>query len=161
VSNTEATRKDAVIRSGDSDRISVPLAVEELAVTKETRETGRVRVSTVTREHEELVDELLERQEVAVERVPIGKRIEAIPPVREEADMIVIPIVEEVLVVERHLVLKEEVHIRRVRGTERHQERVTLRKQEAVVTRLPVETATNEPGSSVKDRVLDSNEEKK
>jgi hypothetical protein len=39
------------------------------------------------------------------------------------------------LVVERRLMLKEEIHIKRVRTTERHQEKVTLRSQEAVVTR--------------------------
>jgi hypothetical protein len=42
--------------------------------------------------------------------------------------------------------LKEEVRIRRVKGTERYQERVTLRKQEAVVNRLPIdETTTQQP----------------
>lgn len=161
MSDTEAINKDTVVSVGDNDRVAVQLAAEELVVTKEKHETGRVRVSTVTRQHEELVDELLEREDIAVERVPIGKRIEAIPAVREEADTIIVPIVEEVLVVERHLMLKEEVHIRRVRGTERHQERVTLRKQEAVITRLPVQTTTDEPGSPLTDRVKDSNEEKK
>jgi stress response protein YsnF len=59
------------------------------------------------------------------------------PAIREEGETIVVPVVEEVLVVERRLVLKEEVRIRRVRSTERHQERVTLRRQEAAVNRLP------------------------
>ena len=118
----------------------VPLLAEELAVTKEKLETGRVRVNTVTRVHEELVDELLAREKVEVERVAVGKLIEAMPSVREDGETIVIPVVEEVLVVERRLILKEEVRIRRVRKTERHQERVPLRKQEAIITRLPVET---------------------
>ena len=161
MSETDTPPKNTVLTTGDNDRITVQLAAEELAVTKEKRETGRVRVSTITRQHEELVDELLEHENISVERVPVGKRIEAIPAVREEADTIIVPIVEEVLVVERHLMLKEEVYIRRVRGTERHQERVTLRKQEAVITRLPVETTTDEPGSPSQDRVLDSNEEKR
>jgi stress response protein YsnF len=54
--------------------------------------------------------------------------------------------VEEVLVVERRLVLKEEVHIRRVRTTERHKEMVMLRYQEAVVTRHPGETGKTDTG---------------
>jgi stress response protein YsnF len=49
------------------------------------------------------------------------------PTVREEGDTIVIPIVEEVLVVERRLFLKEEVHVGRVTSTERHHKSVTLR----------------------------------
>ena len=48
-------------------------------------------------------------------------------------------LVEEVLVIERRLLLKEEVRVRRVRSTERYQESVTLRHHEAVVTRLPVQ----------------------
>jgi hypothetical protein len=42
-------------------------------------------------------------------------------------------------VVERRLLLREEVHIRRVRTTERHVETVRLREQDAVVTRIPAE----------------------
>ena len=63
------------------------------------------------------------------------------PTVREDGDTVVIPIVEEALTIQRRLVLKEEVRIRRIRETEHHQERVTLRKQEAAITRLPVENS--------------------
>jgi len=121
------------------DEATVRLAAEELIVTKEKQVTGRVRISTVTREHEELVDEDLLRERVEIETVPIGRQIDAMPVVREEGDTTVIPVVEEVVVVERRLMLKEELRIKRVRYTERHQERVTLRHQEAVVTRSPAE----------------------
>ena len=128
------------------DEATVQLAAEELSVTKEKQVTGRVRVSTVTREHEELVDEDLRRERVEIETVPIGRQIDAMPVVREEGDTTVIPVVEEVVVVERRLMLKEEVRIRRVRTTERHEERVTVRRQEAVVTRYPAEP--NDPATS-------------
>jgi stress response protein YsnF len=52
-----------------------------------------------------------------------------------------------VLVIERRLLLKEEVRVRRVRSMERHQESVTLRHHEAVVTRLPVERPAVEEDS--------------
>ena len=117
----------------------LPLLAEEVAVTKQVVETGRVQVARVTREREQLIDEMLARETVEISRTQIGQHVEAMPAVREEEDTIVIPLVEEVLVVERRLFLKEEVRIRRVRTTERHQESVTLRHQEAVVTRLPVE----------------------
>jgi hypothetical protein len=45
-------------------------------------------------------------------------------------------VVEEIVVVERRLILKEEIHIRRLHVSERHQEAVILRKQEAVITRI-------------------------
>ena len=103
-----------------------------------------MQVSRVTHSHEQLIDELLEREQVEVERVALDKLVDQMPPVREEGDCIIIPVVEEMLKIERLLVLKEEVRIRRVKGTERYQERVTLRKQEAVVNRLPIDETTAE-----------------
>jgi len=111
----------------------IPLLAEEVEVTKETVETGRVQVARVTHERERLIDELLNHQTAEVERVRIGQHVDTMPAVREEGDTIVIPIVEEVLVIERRLFLKEEVRVRRVGSTERHQESVTLRHHEAVI----------------------------
>lgn len=150
--NDSDLKREVPTIPGDDGRIVVPLLSEELAVMKEKRDTGQVRVTTVTHHHEELVDELLAREHVEVERIAIGKPVEAIPPIREEGDTIVVPIVEEVLVVDRRLVVKEEVRIRRVRRMERHQERVTLRRQEAVISRLPMETQTTEAQLISKDR---------
>jgi uncharacterized protein (TIGR02271 family) len=141
---------DEVRKPGDIRDTIIPLYGEDLSVSKRQVVTGRVRVETVTREHEQLVDAQLARERVEVERVAIGKLIDAIPAVRQEGNTTIIPVVEEVLVVERRLVLKEEIHIHRVRTTEQHQERVTLRQQEAVITRLPIETTPGET-SSVSD----------
>jgi hypothetical protein len=47
--------------------------------------------------------------------------------------------------------LKEEVHVRKVRTTERHQETVALRYQEAVVSRsaeTPPDADADKPGSA-------------
>jgi stress response protein YsnF len=134
------------------EQIVTPVFAEELKVTKQNRETGRVRISTVTHQHEEMVDELLAREQVEVERIAIGKPIDSVPPVREEGDTVVISIVEEVLVVERRLMLKEELRLRRVRSSERYQERVTLRRQEAVVSRIPTEPQQGQTSSDSTDR---------
>jgi uncharacterized protein (TIGR02271 family) len=120
---------------GTHDDATLRLLTEELTVAKEEVETGRVRISRRTHEREALVDENLARERVEIETVPVGLRIDAIPVVRQEGDTTVVPVVEEVLVVERRLMLKEEIRIKRVRTIERHQEKVMLRHQEAVVTR--------------------------
>ena len=132
----------------------MPLLAEEIAVSKQVVETGRVQVARVTHEREQLIDELLAHETVEIDRIPIGRQVEAMPAIRDEGDIVVIPIVEEVLVVERRLLLKEEVRVRRVRSTERHQESVTLRYHEAVVTRLPVEppAAGEGPDASTKSQ---------
>jgi uncharacterized protein (TIGR02271 family) len=126
----------------DPQEIAIPLFEEQASIAKRRIVTGNVQVSTVTREREQVIEEVLAREHVEIERTPINKPIEAMPAVREQGDIIVIPIVEETLIIQRRLVLKEEVRVRRVRNNENHRERVLLRWQEAVVTRTPVETLT-------------------
>jgi stress response protein YsnF len=123
------------------EEIAVPLFEEQASVVKRRVVTGRVHVSTVTREHEQLIEELLARENVEIERTPINKRVEVAPKVRQEGDTTIIPLVEEVLVLERRLVVKEEVRVRLVQSNETHRERVTLRRQEATITRDPVENS--------------------
>jgi uncharacterized protein (TIGR02271 family) len=117
----------------------LPLLGEELSVSRRIVKTGIVKVATVTHGREVLVDEPVVRERVEVERIAVGRFIDTFPDVREEGDITIIPVVEEVIVIEKRLRLKEEVHLRRVRVTEQHQELVVLREQDAVVTR-------NKPG---------------
>ena len=123
----------------DGNPHSLRLWAEEVSFDRETVETGRVRVRVVTREHDETVEIPLTRETVEVERVAIGREIDAMPAPRQEGDTLVMPVVEEVVVTLRKLVLKEELRLRRVRTTEQHRETVTLRRQEAIVERLPAE----------------------
>ena len=142
--NTALDMTDLESPEVNSRETVIPLFEEAVSVSRRVVPTSRVQVSRVTHSHEHLVDELLEREQVEVERVAIDKPIDHMPSVREDGDCLIFPVVEEVLKIERVLVLKEEVRIRRVKGTERYQERVTLRKQEAVVNRLPIDETTAE-----------------
>lgn len=113
----------------------IPLAEEEFAVGIEEKTTGRVRVKTVTRAVEDRATAELESSEISMERIPIGRAVEHAPEIRVEGDVTIIPVLEEVLVVEKRLVLKEEIRLTRRRVHERVEVPVTLRKQEAVVER--------------------------
>src|SRR6516164_3547435 len=113
--SSRAGNEDRSACGGTPDDATLRLLAEELAVAKEKVETGRVRISTRTREREELVDEDLAREHVEIETVPVGLRIDAVPEVRQEGDTTIVPVVEEILVVERRLLLKEEIRIKRVR----------------------------------------------
>jgi stress response protein YsnF len=114
----------------------IPLHAEELSVSRRQTAGDTLQVSTVTREHARFVDEMLNHERVEIERVPIGRPVDAIPPVRQEGDTTIMSVVDETIVIERRLILKEEVRIRHLRVSERHQETVVLRKQEAVITRV-------------------------
>ena len=123
----------------DRDPATARCLGEELSVDRERVETGRVRVVVSTHEHDETIELPLAQEHVEVERIAIGREVQSIPPARQEGDTMIVPVVEEVVVVRRKLVLKEEVHLRLVRATEQHRESVTLRRQHAVIERLPVE----------------------
>jgi uncharacterized protein (TIGR02271 family) len=118
------------------DQVVVPVVREEARIGTRTVETGRVRVRKLVREEEESFDEPLAREEVTVERVPVERFVSAPQPMRREGDTVVIPIVEEVLVVEKRLMLKEEVRVHKRVVEERVPQVVTLRREEAVVERV-------------------------
>ena len=145
----------------DTDPVQDPkltLFAEELSVAKETVETGRLRVSKQTRTREAFVNESLLSEQAEVETIPVGRQIFEMPTVRHEGDTIIIPIVEEVLHTERRLILKEEVKITRRKKTEQFQDRVTLRYQEAVITRVQSATEPVDPASAKEHQSSDSKE---
>ncbi|MBY6261366.1 DUF2382 domain-containing protein [Azospirillum sp. 412522] len=120
---------------GKGDAV-IPLHDESVTVGKQRVERSRVRVTTRVSEREATVREALEHEEATVTRVPIDREIDAHPGIRQEGDVTVIPLVEEVLVVERRLMLREELHIRKTRRTVEIEQPVTLRSEEAVVERV-------------------------
>jgi uncharacterized protein (TIGR02271 family) len=117
----------------------LPVMEETLTVDTRPVETGRVRIRKVVHEREELVDPPLLREEVIIERVPVNRVVEGPIPVRYEGDTMIISVLEEVLVVDTRLLLKEEVRIT-TRRTERHApERVTLRREDVTIERVDLE----------------------
>jgi uncharacterized protein (TIGR02271 family) len=114
----------------------VALAEERLLVGKREVERGRVVVRTRVEEREEIAEAALRSDAVSIERVPINREVEAAPPVREEDGVTIIPILEEQMVVQTRLVLKEEVRITRTSRTELFREPVRLRSERAEVVRL-------------------------
>lgn len=122
----------------------LPIVEETLSIGKRVVPTGRVRVSTVTEKIDAVLDAVLATSEVEVTRVPVGREIDTVPEVRTEGDVTIVPVVEEVPVVTTRLVLREEIHIKRVRGEKTLQIPVELLKQRASITRegLPTEKRT-------------------
>ena len=95
-----------------------------------------MRVQTKVEISEAHLRENLVSETVIVSRKPIGEYVERIPEVRTEGDLTIIPVLEEVLVVEKKLLLKEEIHVRKQATTETITETVPLRRQHAIVTTL-------------------------
>lgn len=112
---------------------------ERIRVEKREVVSGRVRVSTVTDHVEDMIREELRGTRAEVVRVPIGRTLgsdEAVPGPRTEDNVTIVPVFEEIVVIEKRLVLKEELHITQQTVVENVEVPVTLRQQRAVVERL-------------------------
>ena len=118
----------------------MPVVAERLKVGRESVETGRVRVTKLVREDKTAVDEPVFTEEVVVERVPVGRFVESAPAPRQEGDTTIYPVLEEVLVVERRLRLKEEVRISKRVTQTRDRQTVTLRSEDVKIDRIPPQT---------------------
>ncbi|HEY0737671.1 MAG TPA: YsnF/AvaK domain-containing protein [Herpetosiphonaceae bacterium] len=118
------------------EELRIPVIREEAVVRTREVERGGVRVHKTVNEREEVVEQPTMREDVDVERVAIGRVIDTVPEVREEGDTLIIPVLEEMLVVEKRLVLKEEIRITKRRTTETEQARVVLNEEQVTIERL-------------------------
>ena len=152
VEPTLADRPIRVEPRDDASRVAegavIPLAEEHLEVERRERVTGRVRVDVRTETFTETVSEELRSLTAEVERVPVGRMLEpgeAPPEMRTEGDVTIVPILEEVIVVETRLMLREELRVSRRESVETVSAEVPLRRQVAEVSRVPEEGAPDEP----------------
>lgn len=113
--------------------VVVPVVQEQLHVGTQVEETGVLRVRVLTEEVQQPVALQRVRETVHVERVAVGTPVAQLREPWTEGDTLVVPVYEEV--VERRLVLKEEIRLHRRRETASHTEPVPLRRQRAVVER--------------------------
>jgi uncharacterized protein (TIGR02271 family) len=114
----------------------IPVIQEELDVTLRQVERGGVRIHKRVEEREEFVEQPTYREEVSVERVAIGRPIDKEFGPYKEGDTLIIPVLEEMLVVEKRLVLKEEIRVTKRRIDEVEQARVVLRQEHVDIENL-------------------------
>jgi uncharacterized protein (TIGR02271 family) len=131
-----APRHDDIEHGSRPEEVAaIPLVEERLVVRKRAVESGRVSVHVEVDEREEKISEQLCREDVQIERVPRNEQLTEAPRVRIEGSTTIIPIVEEVLVVEKRLVLVEEIHVSRRSTVETRETPVKLRSERATVRR--------------------------
>ncbi|RYE99392.1 MAG: DUF2382 domain-containing protein [Oxalobacteraceae bacterium] len=95
----------------------IPLVEETVEIKKRVVETGRVQVRTFVDDEQVRITDTLQRENVDVERITIGREIDVAPGVREEGEFLIVPVVEERLVIEKRLFLVEEIRLRRTTVT--------------------------------------------
>jgi uncharacterized protein (TIGR02271 family) len=112
---------------------AIPLVEERVSIDKRQVEAGRHRIRVSVEEREDLVPVELAHDEVEIERVPKNLPLASLPSVRLEGTTTVIPVVEEMVVVEKRLMLVEEIHVRRKSATAVREVPVTLRAEQVAI----------------------------
>ena len=123
--------------SATSDnKITIPILEEQLTVGKKVIETARVRLSKTINESIESLEIPLTEEEIVVNRVPKNELVDVMPAAsRYEGDVMIIPVLKEVAVIEKRIVLVEEIHVSKKQTEKTETREVTLRKEEIKVTR--------------------------
>ena len=134
----------ATSETAETEETIIPLAEERIVVSKRRVDGATVRVTKQVHEEEQTVDEMLLSEKVEVERVRIDKVVEAPEPIRYEDAVTIIPLYEEVLVIEKRLMLTEEVRVSKRRSEKREPKSVTVRRESASVERIEPEKGVME-----------------
>lgn len=131
--NTDDQQLPAPRPQDTEETVVIPVIAETLDVQKRVVVSGGVRVRKVVHEHQQTIDELLTQQRVDVERIAINRFVDGPLENRYEDDTLIVPVVEEQLVVEKRFLLKEEVHIHKRRHASQHQQQIILRQEQAII----------------------------
>ena len=119
----------------DTGESRIPIVEERARIQKQLVTTGRVSISSKVEERLEMLREELIAQTVTVERVPINREVDVPPGIRSEGDVLIVPVIEQRLVVEKRWVVTEELHLRRQERVEAVEIPVELRSTRVCVER--------------------------
>lgn len=118
-----------------ADSIVIPVIAEQLQVTKELIETGQVRLVKTVEEHPQMVSTPLLREEFDIERVPMEQYVTEAPSLRVEGDTTIYPVLREVVVVEKRLMLVEEIRVTKRQVATVDEQIINLRQEVITVER--------------------------
>jgi uncharacterized protein (TIGR02271 family) len=142
------TRTGMVEQTGEKTlgdgTLVIPVVEESVNVQKRMVETGVVQIHKTVRERTEVVDQPLQSEQVEIERVPVNRIVDDVIPVRHEGDTMIISLLEEVLVVEKRLMLREEVHVKKLRTEFHDPKEMILREEQLEVVRKPASSQGNQ-----------------
>jgi uncharacterized protein (TIGR02271 family) len=130
--NGEVTKGNASVDDkrvlNTNEEIIIPVLAEELHIEKELFESGKVRIVKKINEEKSTVEVSLNHDEVNVERKLINEYVDAdTPDVRYEGDTMIVSVLKEVVVVQKKIILVEELRITKIQQQEIYKEDITLK----------------------------------
>jgi stress response protein YsnF len=123
------------------NNVVVPVVNEELHADAIPVQTGGVRVVKHVEGHDEVLEQELRKGRVEVKRVKTERVVDGPQPVQRVGNTLVVPVVCEVLHVEKRWVVTEEIHLTQIEERETVQQTVTVSQEQAEIQRLD-ETGT-------------------
>ncbi len=124
---------------GSDVEATIPVIQEQILIGKRMVETATVEVKKTVTEGPEPVHVVIAHDETSVERVPINRFVEKAPEIRYDGDTMIIPVLKEVAVVEKKLMLVEELHVTKRAVQTQETEYITVRREHLEVTRTPID----------------------
>ena len=116
--------------------VTINILKEQPLVQKQIVEKASVHIEKKVHHNEETIQIPVISEEVQVKKVPVNQYVETMPPMRYEGDTIVIPVIKEILIVEKKLLLVEEVYITKHTNTTTEEKNIILREEEIIVQRF-------------------------
>jgi uncharacterized protein (TIGR02271 family) len=132
--STSASHKDI---KAEKQKISV--LEEKVEVGKRVIEKAKIRVTKTVDERVESYDIPLFSEEIVVKRVPKNELVETMPEgIRYEGDIMIIPVLKEVAVIEKRIMLVEEIHVSKYKYDKTETRQVVVRKEKVSVERTEI-----------------------
>ncbi|MEO8597527.1 MAG: DUF2382 domain-containing protein [Candidatus Solibacter sp.] len=149
---------EEIEKQNEREEVIVPVVEEEIDATTRAIKTGAVRVDKHVEKRIRKIETPLLHENVEVRRVPVNRVVDRAPKTQRTGDTVIIPVVEEELVVTKRLVLKEEIHLITHRTRDRAIQEVELNRESAEIRRLDADGRVLEtpPKSLVRRRIVGS-----
>jgi uncharacterized protein (TIGR02271 family) len=111
----------------------IPVIGEEVIIDKKFTRKGGIIIKKEVISEDASVDIPLSQEHLDVQRIPVNRYLDSRPEIRYEGDTMIIPVLKEV--VEKRLLLVEEIRITKTVAIETRTENVTLSKERVTITR--------------------------
>jgi uncharacterized protein (TIGR02271 family) len=119
----------------------LPVFEEKVTIGKKLVEKAKVRLAKTVSEHVETYDVPVSEEKIEVKRIPKNEIIDVVPDgVRYEGDIMIIPVLKEVAVIEKRLMLVEEIHVSKYKYDQTETREVVLRTEDVRVERTEIIT---------------------
>lgn len=123
------------MKEQDKD-VVIPVIREEPYAETVPVTTGGVRVTKRLDTHDEIIEQALRKTHVEVRRVKTERVVDGPQPATRIGNTLIIPVVSEVLKIQKQWVVTEEIHITETEAQETVQNRVTLTGEKPEIERI-------------------------